>query len=358
MTSRDEVEAALVELGSDDGPTVDPAFANRLDAALRTAYAHQLDDVGRRPVWVPLSAGLSALAAVIVGALIWLGAFADQPAGDVVMTAAADTDVVIPGEEVSAGAPGLLLPDGTRIVVGPNGEAVVDGVVLGPGAEAVVTDGRLAVIGQGRVNSPPVGAGPGSGDDGSAPSAAPGEPSPTSATGPGGGGGPDRDGEAGGGSASTRSGPSTTTDRPTTTATGPSSTRASDATTTTSAPSTVRSSTVPATTSTAPSSTTAPTTVTTDSAPLTIDLTATAVSRARIRLDWIVEGTVPAGELAGFRIETTLGDRTSTVVVIRSGEARSTTIERLPAGVIYRVLAVDGDGTVLQTSNPATQPDL
>lgn len=338
MNSDDDLETTLAQLGADDGPPADPGFANRLDAALRAAHSEQARDRRQRPVWVPVTAGLSALAAVVVGGLIWLVAFAGDPAADVVMTAAVDTEVVLPGEAASAGEAGLSLPDGTRIVVGPEGEAVVDGVVLGPGTEAIINDGGLDVIGPARSAPPDRG---GVVPETSEPTSIP----PTmSTTGPDAADGSDRET-----SSSTQRSTSTTNERPTTSAPTTTTTRRPEPTDGSRATTTQTSSTRPTTTT----ATTATTTATTDPAPLSIALSATPVPRSRIRLDWIVEG---GPDPAGFRVEATEADRTSTILLIRSSGARSTTIERLPPGVSYRVIAVTEDGTTLQSSNSVPQP--
>ncbi|MGI9612183.1 MAG: hypothetical protein ACR2QO_04685 [Acidimicrobiales bacterium] len=336
MTGDDNLETTLTRLGADDGPPADPAFANRLDAVLRAAHSAQLHDDHRRSVWVPVTAGVSALAAMVVGALIWLVAFAGDPAAEVVMTAAFDTQVIIPGEAASTGEAGLLLPDGTRIVVGLDGEAVVDGVVLGPGAEAVIDDGRVVI---GPARSAPTdrrGVVPETSQATSLRSMA-------STTVPN--ADDDSDGDT---SSSTRRPTSSTGDGPATSA-PTTATQPPEPTDGSRATSTQTSSTRPTTTTAAAPTTTA----TTDRAPLSITLTAMAVPRSRIRLDWITEG---APDLAAFRVEAAAGDRTSTIVVIRSSGARSTTIERLPPGASYRVVAIAEDGTTLQSSNSVPQP--
>lgn len=340
MTGDDNLDTTLTQLGAADGPPADPAFADRLDAALRTAHSAQVGERNQRSVWVPVTAAVSALAAVVVGASIWLVAFAGDPAAEVVMTAAVDTEVVLPGETVSAGEAGLSLPDGTRIVVGPEGEAVVDGVVLGPGAEAIVNDGRLDVTGPAR--AAPI--------DPSADQPEAGDPTSGTAAGPRSTTVPEADDGSGGGtSSSIRPSTSTSDERPTTSTPTTATTQRPRPTDDSRVSTTQTSSTQPTTTT----ATTPTTTITTDPAPLSIELAATSVPRSRIRLDWMVEGG-PAP--AGFRVEATVGDRTSTIVSIRSSGARSTTIERMPSGVSYRVVAVAEDGATLQTSNSVPQP--
>ncbi|MCP3912619.1 MAG: hypothetical protein GY929_21650 [Actinomycetia bacterium] len=364
----DDLESTLTQLGADDGPPVDPVFANRLDTSLRTAHLEQLTQPRRRSIWAPVSAGVSAVAAIIVGVVIWSVAFTGGSATEVVMTAAADTNVVLPGEDVTAGSPGLHLPDGTRILVGPDGEAVVDGVVLGPGAEAVVNDGHLEVVDPADPALPDLAApGPSVPSDESPPgpstsssAASPSEPGSTAApfvTDASNSGG----GDDSGGRSTTLPPTSTTVDERTSlgtaTSLAPTTPSPSNPTTVATAPSTSTTTTPPTVTTPV---TTASTIVTTTPGRPSIELTATAVPLGRVRLDWVVSGIADgAGGVdspAGFRIEALAGDRTSTVVVIRSGAARTATIERLAERVSFRVIAIDAHGGILFTSNTVAQP--
>jgi hypothetical protein len=357
MRPDDDLDSTLTRIGADAGPPIDPVFANRLDGALRVAHAEQLTERDRRSIWIPVTAGLSAVGALIVGVMILVASVNGAANDEVVMTAATGTDVVIPGELVMDGTPGLRLPDGTRISVGPNGEAVVDGVVLGPGAEAVVIGGRLEVVDVDPVDSadadrasppspslttaPPVTSRP---DD-----AAPGTDPPTNGSTTSSIGRPDTDAARSDGAgddgvpgrSTTVPATSTTGDRQTTSPTGAtSSTRPGSNSTT------------------APTSSTVVSTTTAAPRPASLVVTATALPRGRVLLEWMVHNLDPAaGPLAGFRVEAAVGDRVSTLVVIRSPSARSATIERLAAtDATFRIEAIDNVGHVLLASEAVAQP--
>jgi hypothetical protein len=359
VTFDNDLETTLERLGADGGPPADPAFANRLDAALRTAHAERLTEQRRRSLWLPIAAAVSAIATVIVGVMFWMAVVDGEASSDLVMTAATDTDVVLPGEATTVGTPGLLLPDGARILVGPNGEAVVDGVVLGPGAEAVVTDGRLELLEPADRDNP---------DLASVPTT---EPPPT---GPADAGSPDTDPST----TRTMSDSTTPVTDAATDRTRPDGDRGDDqrdpgrsttvpktsttddrrTTATSSGPSTSRPQQTSSTAETAPTRPTAAPTTTTTSEAASVTLTATALPRGRVRLDWETTniGAAP-GTPAGFRVEAAVDDRASTLVVIRSPSVRSTTIERLAAAdAVYWVEALDSDGNIVAASNAVTQP--
>lgn len=356
MTDDQELREILHDLGHTATPDPDPAFANRLDAQLRRQHDEQLTR-RRRPRLAPAVLGLAG-AAVIIVAAVSLSLIGREQAV-VVLTAAAETDIVLPGEAASAGVAGQQLPDGTRILVSADGEAVVGGVVLGPGAEAVVVAGRIEVL---RVDDG-VDAQPtttvltirpsttgGSAADRSADQSTT-EPTPDPTVRPS---SSSTDVEA-------TSGPTTVTEADR--ATGGTASTATTATTATSVGGDARptaTTTVRSTTSTAaPTTTGRPTTVTarppTDA---TIQLTATTSSPERIVLDWTIDGA-PDGSAraAGWRIEAVAGDRVTILAVLRDGRARTATVARIEArGVGFRVVVVDADGADLGASEVVAQP--
>ncbi|MFT7598132.1 MAG: hypothetical protein ACI8TP_001053 [Acidimicrobiales bacterium] len=69
MASNHGIEQRLESLGSERGPDVDGAFANRLEADLRLAMADRTGST-RRPLWQPVLAGAAALLAIVVGVAV------------------------------------------------------------------------------------------------------------------------------------------------------------------------------------------------------------------------------------------------------------------------------------------------
>lgn len=361
------VEERLETLGSSSVPEPDQGFAERLDARLRVAHSQELRGSRWPAIRVPALALTAVVVIAVVGAVI-----ANLPRGDeVVMTVASQTEVYYPDDRLEPGTAGLTLPDGARIVVGADGEAVVDGVVLTPGTEAIVVGDRIEVLATTE-------------DDGNDP-----ERGSENDTEPG--GSDDQGGVAG--TADDSAAPVTDGDSPTdpTTPTSSSTTTAATPTTvprtsssgtapgrtevdpttseptrtsTTSGPTTsversttVASTTVPATRaettdgpSTKPSTTTTTAVPTTDSRAIT--LTANLVGETRLELQWAVpRGLSPLG----WRIKAATGDRVATVVVIRGDRARSATLERAAlVGKQLFVEAVGRDGVTVAVSNSLT----
>lgn len=340
MTGDDELTERLTHLGQAPTPPPDPAFANRLDAHLRTLHHDGAPVRSRFRGWALAgAAGVVAVVAVLASTLV-----GGEPV--VVMTAAADTEVVLPGEAATPGSAGQRLPDGARIVVSPDGEAVVGGVVLGPGAEAVVVGDRLEVLpGDETVvvtptttDTPP----PGSETTNST-------SDPESDSDPDGGSEPDGDGPT---SVPATDGPATSPttagdDRTTTTPTArpTTATTARPTTTPTTTPTTR-----PATTPT----TDAATTSTTRSEPV-LELVATVSGADRIVLDWTLGGSP---DPARWRIEAVAGDRVATLVVLRDGSIRTTTVARVDARRVgFRVVAISAGGEDLLASEIVVQPE-
>jgi hypothetical protein len=95
---------------------------------------------------VPVTSVAAAMVAglVLLGALSgWFGGAGSTSSRDLVLTAAVDTTVQLPDGHTVAGRAGLDLPDGAIVRTGPNGHAVAGKIELGPGLEAVVSDGHL-----------------------------------------------------------------------------------------------------------------------------------------------------------------------------------------------------------------------
>lgn len=358
MTDEHDLTDQLDRLGASQTPPVDPAFADRLEAQLRVRHAEQVSiGTGRSPWWRPL-AGLAGVLGVVVLAAVSLTLLRPDESV-VVMTAAAATDVVLPGETATPGAAGLELPDGTRIVVAAGGEAVVGGVVLGPGSEALVVGGRIEVLGAPDRETDPGDAGPTTSTPvvSVAPTTASDRPADDGgAT----GGSTDGDGARDPvGDPTTTTAPPTDSSSTTETTAGPEpdrepTTSTNRATTTTSASAPSRpSTTVGRTTTSTTVSTTAPTS-TRPAVDPSLELTVEATTPDRLVLTWELAGTDDPGS---WRIEAQRGDRVVTLVVLRDGSARTTTVARIDArGVGFRVVAVDERGDDLLTSEVVAQP--
>lgn len=353
MSSDDELLETLNRLGRAEGPSPDPAFANRLDAHLRTIQGDQEPSRGIRSLVVLSALGLVG---VVLAALLSMSLIGGEPAV-VVLTAAAQTEVVLPGEAAVEGIPGQRLPDGTRIVVNAGGEAVVGGVVLDQGTEALVVRGRIEVLGDDDADEavattrpilrpepadslPPSSAPERPGDTSTPTTASPPEPSDPGTTAP-----PPDDPVTSPTTSPDRDGTATTA-----ATTSPPTTSPTTAPTTTDRPRTT-STTRPATTTSTPRPST------TDSRPRpepAIELTVTATAADRVVLDWTVEG---APDPDRWRIEAIAGDRVATLVVLRDGAARSTTVARIDARRVgFRVVALDADDNPLLTSRIVSQP--
>ncbi len=316
MNEPNDVHRRLEAWGNDEPPLVDGAFANRLDSDLRSMH-HGARRPGLadapRPIWQPAALALAALFLVVGGVV----AFTRTSTDDItlVMAAATETEVVLPDGETVAGSVGLELPDGTQISVGADGSAVIAGVVLEAGTQAVTIDGQLEIL---------VDAGP--------EPTVPDDPDPTS---------------------STTTPPST---RPTTSTT--------DGTTST----TTRRSTTTASTTTPPTTGPPPTTVPTTGPPTSVDRPSTTASApavvldwgerdGRVRLVWTYAGPDAGPDaVAGWRVTVASGDRSQTLAVLRDPAARAITVERLAVAATYRVIAVDAGGGVVAESNTVLVP--
>ena len=338
MSDNNHIERRLRALESEPVPPADSTFVDHLEVRLRVMHVDELGATRSRSTWIPAVVASMVVVLLAVGGALLLNR---TPDAAVILTAAADTDVILPGDQATAAVAGLQLPDGTRIIVGPDGEAVVNGVVLGPGSEAMVVGAQVDVLIVDLDSGDPTG------PDGSEPLAA------------------ETDG-VGDGDASQTTVPD---DNPRSTSTGrdvdqpvvtdanetdPDPTDAGEATVSTRSQTSSTSST--ATPTTIPprptSSTTArgTTTSTADQRLSPLELTVERVDRDRLRLSWTVNRDA---DPAGWRIRVRHGDRLATVVAIRDGEARMTTIERsVVVDASVWVEALDRQGHVLLASSP------
>jgi hypothetical protein len=301
----DDIERRLEQWGRDRPTGADGAFANRLDADLRRLASERQHAGRQRPIWQPAVLALMAALLVFGGVFAFTRDRADETL--LVMGATTETEVVLPSGEMVTGEAGLALPDGTRIVVGDEGSAVIADVVLEPGTEAMVQNGRLEIL-----------------EDE--------QPAPTRPTSP------------------TTTAPA---DRPTTTL--PSTTRPTTRPTASSAERSTS-------TTTDGSGTTSTTAADVTTQPTFTDRTTTPAPDPQVSLDWSEQRgrieltwTYTGPETpAGWEVSVTNGDRSRTLALLRDSGARSLTVERLDGPATYRVVARQADGAVIAESNSIT----
>ncbi len=310
----DELEQQLHRLGSTSQPAPDPAFANRLETDLRLLAIDSQQ--AKRAIWRPVLGALAASVLVMVG-VFSLMRLNPTPTDELVMSAAHQTSLVLPdGTEVVA-SDGTSLVDGTRIVVGSDGGAVVGSLVLSPGTVAVVVDGQIEILGPPENGKPVDGGSPSStSSPTTSPSTTTTDTSGPTTTGP-------ADGDVG-----------EAEPQRTTTTTGTTSTASDSSTTTT------------ATTSVQPS-TSWPKLE--PGGPVSPILQVEIVSDRRARLIWSV---LDNDQIAGWVVMSEHDGTPTTVAVLRDSEARQVTVERPAEGTInYWVVAKDSTGNNLYQSN-------
>ena len=141
----DELEERLESMSTRPTPPVDPGFGNRLESELRRQFAEPATRRGSI-MDVLLRPGVVVGMAAAVIAVVLIVAQRDTPV-DLVMDSAEGTSISIPGQsETIDGVAGLSLPEGSRIVVAPEGSAVVADVVLDGGTTAEIVDGQLELV--------------------------------------------------------------------------------------------------------------------------------------------------------------------------------------------------------------------
>ena len=340
----DHLTERLRRLGRDRVPPVDGAFANRLEADLRTAHAGprgaRIADLLVRPVAV-----LAALA-VVVGVVAVFQR--DDARPGVAMVAADGTTVSIPGgDSLVAGRAGLDLPDGTRIEVDDGGSAVVAGVVLEAGSSAIVVDGRIELVDSPALTTvePPIRTttttAPATTDAPTTSDATAPTPSTTDA--------PTTSGDqttTPSTTPSTTTGPDPTDSRPPSTTTAP-TTDTGSSPTTASTTSTVDE-TGPTTTRPPSDSTTEPRSTVGPDRPI-VGLTIGPVRRGEATLTWRVDG--PTDAIAGWEVRIVRDGTAKSIAFIRVADARRLRVEVPDGRVAYRVVARSGgDGVVARSS--------
>ncbi len=368
MNDRGVPTEDLERLGAEPGPSIDPAFANRLETDLRMAMVDR-PAPRVRPWWQPVLVGVAVVLTLVTGGAA-IRALSTSLSTELVMSAARDTEVILPDGASADGVPGLELPDGTRISVGADGSAVIDGVVLAPGSEAVVVAGRLELLAADdaeRPTSSPDGSTTTAVDDTTAASRSTTIPSdrsdetplPSSTT-------ADPSDAEQTDSDRTSQNPDPEPDSDPNPDSNPDRTDSTGATTTvpttavdpapTTAPATTSPSTRPPTSSSTSTgrATTEPPPPTTVEAGLSVALQIEAVGDARLRLDWTLAGRGP--DVLGYEVQVLSGRRLRTILVLRDGAATTATVELLADQVGYRVRAIGAGGAVLATSRTVPAP--
>jgi hypothetical protein len=142
------VEERLRAAGQVPAPEPGAAFAQALEDRLRAVAGVPLTDPvppARGPArarrWGALGLAAGTAAAVVVGVLVAVSSVGDGH--EVRVAAATDALVVLPDGTVDAVDPGLVVPEGSRIVTLDGGRVVAGDVQLGPDREAVVDKGAL-----------------------------------------------------------------------------------------------------------------------------------------------------------------------------------------------------------------------
>ncbi len=326
----DELEQRLRDLGASEYPGPDPAFANRLETELRLGFDRKT--TVKRPLWQPV-VGLVSLF-LLVGALVFgSGLGRRTQATELVMSSAESTTLVLPDGSQAVATDGWVLSEGTRIMVGSNGGAVIDDLFLPPGTAALIVGGQVEILNSdfGSRPSPDIGSRP-SPDRGQ--DSSPDGATPTSTTALA----PDQ--------TDRRTEPVPTTvdsDRSSTTRVSPPTTIRGDQPTTSLGPATTLvGSTVDEVGQGPSTSTTAP-----------VDPSATleqvTVSQTRVRLVWTIN---TPGRVAGWVVLARADGPARTVAILRDHTSRELTIERPVEGnVSYWVVARLDSGEVLTESN-------
>lgn len=146
--SQSNVQERLQAAGRARAPEPRAAFAEALEDRLRAiagvgvAEPVPVPPSPRKPRhWTALGLLAGASAAMVAGVLVAVSGIGEGH--EVRVATATDTLVVLPDGTVGAVDPGLLVPDGSRIVTLDEGRVVAGEVELGPDREGVVKDGAL-----------------------------------------------------------------------------------------------------------------------------------------------------------------------------------------------------------------------
>ena len=331
----DEIKRRLESWGSAPTPDVDPLFAERLDADLRSAayFAPTPEPDPRRRLIMRPAFVLAGLVLVAAIATVAVGLWDTDNREVLVLGDASSSSVTVPGQTAMPAEAGAALPDGTIIDVGPGGFALVSGVVIPADTRALVVDGHVELL------EPEVAIAP-------TPTAT---PTPTDRT----------DGRV-----ATPSPERTATTRPT-----PALTPASTPVTPDVPPPTARPTSTPteraeptptATPETEPTATAEPTATPSPQPPsdepadIVVTLQRSNLGPNRAVLTWAPTATEG---IRGWEVRVRRGDTVRTVAVLRRRGARELVVERPDVlRIFYTVAALDADGGVLAVSNEVRVP--
>lgn len=125
----------LSELGSAPVPEPDAAFATHLELHLRATSAAASTRLVRPKRWPATVAALTFSLAVVAFGLATI----NPRQSSIRISAATGTAVHMPDGQVVVASPGLVIPEGSRVEVGPSGSARIGDVDVGPGQAADVT---------------------------------------------------------------------------------------------------------------------------------------------------------------------------------------------------------------------------
>jgi len=131
----DDMHQHLTALGSSPVPAPDAGFADHLELQLRDMRAVGSTAGGSVRRWPATVAAVTFSVAVIAFGLSTI-----QPGVDTVrISSASGAQVHMPNGSVVEAEPGLAIPEGAWVEVGPSGSASIGELVLGPGQAAEVT---------------------------------------------------------------------------------------------------------------------------------------------------------------------------------------------------------------------------
>lgn len=138
----DEMHRHLTALGTAPVPDPDPVFVTDLELRLRALRAAEPVPGSLRPRrWPATVAAVTFSLAVVAFGLATL----DTGSPAVRVAAASGVSVRMPDGAVVIAEPGLDLPEGARVEVGPTGSARIGDIDLGPGQVADVTPEGIVV---------------------------------------------------------------------------------------------------------------------------------------------------------------------------------------------------------------------
>lgn len=142
----DDMHRYMTELGSSSTPEPDPRFVTNLELQLRESRADATTHRFARPRrWPATVAAVTFSVAVVAFGLATI----DTSPQIVSISAASGAEVRMPDGQVVVATPGLELPNGAVVEVGPAGSARIGDIDVGPLQAAEVTAEGIIVAGDG-----------------------------------------------------------------------------------------------------------------------------------------------------------------------------------------------------------------